>query len=147
MQGNIFGPIATINAFLPLIRAGKAKKIVHISTGLADPDFNRVSQIPAQVGYSTSKAAAVVLIAKYASELAPEGIKVVSLSPGWVATEAGKLNLSIPASSNCVLMMWCSPGDLHRRQPGLRIHRECLPKGRPGCQGTYSYSGLGQTAT
>lgn len=42
------------------------------------------------MGYSAAKAAMMVVTTKYAIELAPEGIKTLSMSPGWVNTDAGK---------------------------------------------------------
>ena len=80
----------TINAFLPLIRNGKEKKIVFISSGIADIDVIRTAAIPFQVGYGVSKAGANVVMAKYAVELASEGILTLSLSPGWVSTDLGE---------------------------------------------------------
>jgi NAD(P)-dependent dehydrogenase (short-subunit alcohol dehydrogenase family) len=35
-----------------------------------------------------------VLVAKYAAELEPKGIKVVGISPGWVDTYAGPSKLT-----------------------------------------------------
>lgn len=80
----------TINAFLPLIRNGNEKKVIFISSGIADIDVIRTAAIPFQIGYGVSKAGTNVVMAKYAVELAPEGILTLSLSPGWVATDTGK---------------------------------------------------------
>ena len=80
----------TINAFLPLIKNGSEKKIIFISSGIADVDVIRTTAVPFQIGYSVSKAGANTVMAKYAVELAAEGILTLSLSPGWVATDAGR---------------------------------------------------------
>lgn len=84
------GPIFSINAFLPLIRKGAEKKLVYITSGAGDVDMTRNSRLSAQIGYSTSKAGGNIVMAKYAGELAEEGIKTVSISPGWVETPASK---------------------------------------------------------
>lgn len=79
-----------INGFLDLVRQGKEKKIAFVSSPSGDVEFNRITAISAVVGYGAAKAGMNVVIAKYAAELAPEGIKFISMSPGWVATDAGE---------------------------------------------------------
>ncbi|PYH91856.1 putative short-chain dehydrogenase [Aspergillus ellipticus CBS 707.79] len=86
----IYGGIWTTNAFLPLIENGTQKKIVHISTGMTDVDFIKKTGVSYAVPYSVAKAGMNVVVAKYAAELAPKGIKVVGLSPGWVDTWEGE---------------------------------------------------------
>ncbi|KAJ5214987.1 hypothetical protein N7468_010666 [Penicillium chermesinum] len=82
----VYGSLWATNAFLPLIEKGGQKKIVHISSGMADFGLIRKAGITYGVGYSAAKAAMNVQVAKYAVELAPKGIKVLALSPGWVDT-------------------------------------------------------------
>ncbi|KAK0617009.1 putative short-chain dehydrogenases/reductase [Immersiella caudata] len=86
----LYGAIWTTNAFLPLIEKGNAKKIVHISTGIADPKVIKGTGIANVVDYAVAKGAMNVLVAKYAAELEPKGIKVVAISPGWVDTWEGE---------------------------------------------------------
>ncbi|KAF4458715.1 Short-chain dehydrogenase reductase SDR [Fusarium albosuccineum] len=88
---NIYGGIWTTNAFLPLIEKGTVKKIIHISSGMADTDLILGSGLPFSVAYAVAKAGVNVQIAKYAAELAPKGIKTLALSPGWVDTYEGPL--------------------------------------------------------
>jgi NAD(P)-dependent dehydrogenase (short-subunit alcohol dehydrogenase family) len=86
----IYGGLWATNAFLPLIEKGNQKKIVHISTAMALPDFINKTGVSYAVAYSVAKAGMNVQVAKYAAELAPKGIKVLALSPGWVDTWEGK---------------------------------------------------------
>lgn len=65
------------------------KKIIYISSPSGDLEFNRVSELSTAVGYSISKAAGAIVMTKYASELKSEGIRALSISPGWVETDAG----------------------------------------------------------
>ncbi|KAF7558652.1 hypothetical protein G7046_g5501 [Stylonectria norvegica] len=85
----VYGGLWATNAFLPLIESGSEKKIVHISTGMADLDFIKATAISNAIAYSVAKAGMNVQVAKYALELAPKGIKVLALSPGWVDTWDG----------------------------------------------------------
>ncbi len=94
MISNIF----VINAFLDLVRNGKEKKIVLISSQSADVEFTRLSSFSNLLGYSAAKASMMVIVTKYGAELAPCGIKTLSLSPGWVNTDAGQ---SIPKAKRC----------------------------------------------
>ncbi|KAH8703869.1 hypothetical protein BGW36DRAFT_288702 [Talaromyces proteolyticus] len=91
LDTSVFGAIMVTNAFLPLVRRGNEKKIVHISSGMAEIDLIKKTGISYGVAYSAGKAALNVIVAKYAAELAPESIKVLALSPGWVDTYEGPI--------------------------------------------------------
>ncbi|KAK5996269.1 Short-chain dehydrogenase/reductase atnB [Cladobotryum mycophilum] len=85
----IYGGIWATNAFLPLIEKGSEKKIVHISSGMADINLIRNTGVDYALAYAIAKAGMNVQVAKYSVELAPKGIKVLALSPGWVDTWEG----------------------------------------------------------
>lgn len=87
---NAVGTVHVINAFLPLIKKGSAKKVVLISSGMADPALVN-SGIATDSSYTISKAAANMAIYKYNAKYQKEGILFFALSPGVVATwEEGK---------------------------------------------------------
>lgn len=65
--------------------------MVFISSQSGNLDFTRKTGFSTLLGYSVSKIGMNMTVTKYATELAPEGIKTLSLSPGWVDTDAGKL--------------------------------------------------------
>jgi len=88
---NVFGPIRVTQAFMPLLKASKAGRIVMMSSelgsiqSLLDPgnEFYAINAL----GYNSSKSAlnaATVSIAKAAE---PFGIKVNAADPGYTATE------------------------------------------------------------
>jgi NAD(P)-dependent dehydrogenase (short-subunit alcohol dehydrogenase family) len=79
-----------MNSFLHLIRNGTEKKMIFISSQSGNLDFTRKTGFSTLLGYSVSKIGMNMAVTKYATELAPEGIKTLSLSPGWVDTDAGK---------------------------------------------------------
>jgi NAD(P)-dependent dehydrogenase (short-subunit alcohol dehydrogenase family) len=95
---NILGVMYSINAFLPLIRNSNVKKIIVISTGLADTENVPKNRNPTFVTYCAMKAALNMIVAKYSVELKPEEIIVLALSPGIVNTseEPRMHNLTLP---------------------------------------------------
>jgi len=90
-RANVVGVANTVNIFLPLIRAGNEKKVITISTGMADTELINRFGVPIGAPYSISKAATNALIAKYNAALGKsEGILFLALSPGLVDTSEGK---------------------------------------------------------
>lgn len=83
---NTLGTINTTNAFLPLLRAGTAKKVITLSSGAGDVAFTTASGASGQLGYSISKAALNMAVAKFAVALKAEGFVFLALSPGIVDT-------------------------------------------------------------
>lgn len=72
---------------MPLIRKSKIKKVVAITSGMADADLVAQFEVTNGAAYSTSKAALNVLVAKYhASYGNTEGILFFGISPGVVNT-------------------------------------------------------------
>lgn len=94
LDANVLGVIYSINAFIPLIRKGNAKKITVMSTGLADLELAQKANIAFSVLYSSTKAATNIVVAKYATELRGEGINLLALSPGVVNTATGPRKLT-----------------------------------------------------
>lgn len=88
---NVFGPVAVVEAFLPLLRKSPAGRIVNVSstmgslTDQSDPNSPYYSTVvPA---YQSSKAALNNLTIVLAKALADTRIKVTSVCPGWVQTD------------------------------------------------------------
>lgn len=92
-ETNVFGLIATTQAFLPLLRKSEAGRIVNLSSILGS---NTLHQDPAspiygsnKVSYNVSKSAVNAWTVQLAHELAGTMIKVNSAHPGWVKTDMG----------------------------------------------------------
>ena len=90
---NLFGVVATTEAFLPLLLAAPAGRIVNVSSSVAslaeqsDPDSAYYGLIvPA---YQASKAALNSITIALSKSLAGTNIKVNAVCPGWVQTDLG----------------------------------------------------------
>ena len=84
---NTLGNVHLFNLALPLIRKGQAKKVIAISSGMADPDFITQFSIVDGAPYSVSKGALNIAIAKFDAQYRKEGILFMAVSPGLVATK------------------------------------------------------------
>jgi NAD(P)-dependent dehydrogenase (short-subunit alcohol dehydrogenase family) len=85
---NVFGPVRVTQAFLPLLAASPASRIVMVSSylgSLARASGN--SQSPNVMGYGSSKTALNAVTLAFARELAPRGIMVNAAAPGYTATD------------------------------------------------------------
>jgi NAD(P)-dependent dehydrogenase (short-subunit alcohol dehydrogenase family) len=90
---NLFGVVATTEAFLPLLLAAPAGRIVNVSSTVAslidqsDPDSKYYGLVvPA---YQASKAALNSITIALSKSLANTNIKVNAVCPGWVQTDLG----------------------------------------------------------
>lgn len=91
MEVNFIGTLEVTQAMLPLLKAAPAGRIVNVSTSLAslrlngDPSSTYYAQ--QFIGYNASKAALNMLTVQLHEELKAVGIKVNSVSPGFVKTD------------------------------------------------------------
>jgi NAD(P)-dependent dehydrogenase (short-subunit alcohol dehydrogenase family) len=84
LQVNFIGAWRTARAFVPGMRARGWGRVVNVSTGYA----NFADRAPQAGAYGLAKASLNVLTRMIAAE-AGAGVKVNSMSPGWVATRMG----------------------------------------------------------
>ena len=88
---NFFGVIASIQAFLPLLRKSEAGRIVNLSSTLGSlamhSDPNGAFKDYLLLSYNTSKTALNAATIQFANELKATPIKVNAVCPGYVATD------------------------------------------------------------
>ena len=85
---NTLGIVHGIDAFLPLLRASSAKKIIVLGSGAGDPKTALAGSVPNFLAYIMTKAAALVATTKFAVKLRDEGFVVVTFCPGRVDCSA-----------------------------------------------------------
>lgn len=85
---NVLGAIHAINAFLPLLRKGVAKKIILVSGDSSQHEWVQTTQMTAMAALSITKCALGMVGVKYSVELKEERFTVVGVNPEWVDTSA-----------------------------------------------------------
>ncbi|WP_116244096.1 SDR family oxidoreductase [Nocardiopsis sp. FIRDI 009] len=92
LEVNVVAVIGVTDAFLPLLRASAAARVVNVSSEvgsiatMADPD-GPFRDLPVTPGYPVSKSAVNMVTALYARALRDTPIKVNAANPGYCATD------------------------------------------------------------
>ena len=85
METNVYGPLLVTRALLPALRKSDDARVINISS--------RMGQLSGMGGlspsYRMSKTALNALTLIMSKELAPDGIMVNAMCPGWVRTDMG----------------------------------------------------------
>ncbi|KAK7978114.1 hypothetical protein PG996_004159 [Apiospora saccharicola] len=84
MEVNVYANIHLYNLFLPLVLKGEVKKVIVISSGLADTELTTQYDLDVTSLYSISKAAMNMATAKFSAQYRKEGVLFLSLCPGMV---------------------------------------------------------------
>ncbi|GIK00981.1 hypothetical protein Aspvir_005011 [Aspergillus viridinutans] len=83
-QTNIVSNIHLFHLFLPLVMKSKVKKVITISTGVANLDLTNDLEIDISALYAASKAAMNIIMAKFNVQYKKDGVLFMSISPGLV---------------------------------------------------------------
>ncbi len=95
VQTNLNGTYYCVRALLRNLAPGPdTRHVVVISSILA-----RIA-VPGYTGYSASKAALLGLVRSFAAELAPVGVQVNAICPGWVDTDMAWQGLDAAAAAS-----------------------------------------------
>ncbi|KAJ1337213.1 norsolorinic acid ketoreductase [Microdochium nivale] len=86
---NVVSNIHLFNLYLPLLRQSSIRKVVAISSGHADTDLVLNYRIDAALGYTVTKAALNMVVAKYHASYGAgdQAILFMSMCPGMVENE------------------------------------------------------------
>jgi NAD(P)-dependent dehydrogenase (short-subunit alcohol dehydrogenase family) len=85
-KANVIGNIHLFNLTIPLVLRGEAKKVIAISSGMADAELAAKFDLTDGALYSISKAALNMAVAKFSAQYATEGVLCMTVSPGMVDT-------------------------------------------------------------
>jgi NAD(P)-dependent dehydrogenase (short-subunit alcohol dehydrogenase family) len=88
VTNNLFGSFLTVKYLLPLLENAPAPRIINLSGGGAFSPFPNYS------AYACAKAALVRLTETLAVELAPRGIAINALAPGFIATKTHETTMA-----------------------------------------------------
>jgi len=87
MDTNVFGMAATFAPFIgSMAAAGGDRRLVGIASVAG------IRGLPGAEAYSASKAAAIAYLESLRLEMAPKGIKVVTIAPGYIETPMTAIN-------------------------------------------------------
>jgi NAD(P)-dependent dehydrogenase (short-subunit alcohol dehydrogenase family) len=113
LRVNLLGAAAAIESLVDNVAASERKVIAVMSSRLGSIAETSGATLP----YATSKAALNLLARGLAANLAPRGVIVVALSPGWVKTDMGGDAAPLTAQSS-VRGLRRVIGDLRRGDSG-----------------------------
>jgi NAD(P)-dependent dehydrogenase (short-subunit alcohol dehydrogenase family) len=109
IETNTFGPWRLIQAFLPLLRASEAGRVVNVSSG-----SGQLAEMGAgHTAYRLSKAALNALTRTVAADESGSGVLVNALCPGWVRTDMGGAGAPRSVREGADTAVWLAtlPGD------------------------------------
>jgi NAD(P)-dependent dehydrogenase (short-subunit alcohol dehydrogenase family) len=111
---NLLGAISCVRHFLPALARSPCARIVNVSS------INGLRGTASSIAYNASKAALISLTKSLAVDLAPRGIVVNAVAPGFIDTRMAKL----PDGSSEYATEWFKEVYIKHRR---------IPLGRPGC--------------
>jgi NAD(P)-dependent dehydrogenase (short-subunit alcohol dehydrogenase family) len=97
-QVNLFGAVRLDRTLVPAMIAGQSGVIIHITS------VQRSLPMPGTAPYAAAKAALANYSKALSDELAPNGIRVNSVSPGFIETEAAAAFVSEHAAAQQISM-------------------------------------------
>ena len=86
---NLLGALLVLRAALPSLRLASRPVVINVSSRLGSIELRGGTQLGGAIAYQCSKAALNMLTKQASIDLAPFGVTVTSVSPGWVRTDMG----------------------------------------------------------
>lgn len=115
MDTNFTMTLAVTQAMMPLLKKAPAGRIVNLSSSLGSLAVNGDPTSPyyaaRYIGYNASKAALNMLTVQLAEELRDSGIKVNSVSPGFVKTDLTGMGNMTPQEGAVLPVRYALGGD------------------------------------
>lgn len=99
LQTNLFAPVRLDRGFLPQMIKQRSGVIIHIAS-----IQGRLPLYDSTLPYAAAKAGLINYSKGLSNEVAPKGVRVLTVSPGWINTTASKAMMErIAKSSNVTL--------------------------------------------
>jgi NAD(P)-dependent dehydrogenase (short-subunit alcohol dehydrogenase family) len=95
LQTNLLAPVRLDREFLPAILAQKSGVIIHIAS-----IQGRLPLHDSTLPYAAAKAGLINYSKGLSKEVSPKGIRVLTVSPGWIMTDASKRMMERIAESS-----------------------------------------------
>ena len=102
---NLVGALMVLRASLSCLRKSPDPLVVNLSSRLGSISLRGNTQLGGAIAYQCSKAALNMLTKQAAIDLSSIGIRVISISPGWVKTEMGGSEAKYETSESVRLML------------------------------------------
>lgn len=119
VNDNLFAAVRLDRAFLPRMLEQKSGVIIHISS-----IQSRLPLYDATLAYAAAKAALATYSKGLSNEVAPHGVRVNAVAPGFIETKAAERLIERLAQQ--------SGTDLDAQRQGLMDSLGGIPMGRPG---------------
>lgn len=89
LQTNLLGALLVLRHALPCLGRSASPWVYNMSSRLGSVELRGNTHLGGAIAYQCSKAGLNMLTKQASIDLGPKGIKVVSITPGWVRTEMG----------------------------------------------------------
>ncbi len=105
LQTNLCGAFHVLRHALPFLEKSNDAWIYNMSSRLGSIELRGNTQLGGAIAYQCSKAGLNMLTKQASIDLIKLGIKVVSLSPGWVKTDMGGKNAKYEVSDSVTKLL------------------------------------------
>ena len=104
-ETNVIGAFRVSRAILPLLQRSDNALIVNLSSRLGSIGLRGSSQLGGAIAYQCSKAALNMLTKQMSIDYQESGVRVISISPGWVKTDMGGQDAKYEVSESVRLFL------------------------------------------
>lgn len=122
LEVNLIGPMKMAESFVEQVARSEQKIIAFVSSRMGSIALNNSG---ASYAYRSSKAGLNMIVKTLAVDLAPRGVCVLALHPGWAATEpGGRVSVAESVAGMCGVMHRAGP---HHTGSFITYHDQPLP--------------------
>ncbi|WP_259014442.1 SDR family oxidoreductase [Emticicia fluvialis] len=122
LQTNLLAPVRLDRAFLPAMLAQKSGVIIHVGSIQA-----RLPLYDSTLPYAAAKAGLVNYSKGLSNEVAPQGVRVLTVSPGWIMTGAAQRMMQRIATSSSITVEQATQGVMDALG-GIPVGRPAQPE-------------------